>query len=184
VFVRYGDESDATWSAEDPTFSRIGSGVIVVTGLVNTIPKDFTAYVKTPAKITSDWTNPQSATPTDGSVTLPAGIVGKVLVDDAIYWAPDSVNQFGEKTFSAPIGLKVRWEDSATQIVTPEGEEIVSRSLIMIDRDIEYGGYLKHGIITGGVNANPMQENDAYPVLLKKDTPNIKNTVTLREVYL
>ena len=112
------------------------------------------------------------------------GIITKVLIMDAIYWAPATTDRFAQKSFDTPITIKTRWEEGAEQIVTPEGEEKVSRAKLMVDRDLEYGGYLKRGTVDGSTNVNPLKEDDAYPILLMQNTPNIKNTEVLREVML
>ena len=102
----------------------------------------------------------------------------------ATYWAPDGINQFGEKSFAAPIEILTRWEEIAEEFVTPEGEERISQAKLMVDRDLEYGAYLKLGEVDGSTPASPIGVDEAWPIQLIKDTPNIRNTRVLREVML
>jgi len=41
--------------------------------------------------------------------------MGKFL-QTATYWAPLSVNKFGEQTFSPPVNINVRWEEKNRNI--------------------------------------------------------------------
>lgn len=77
VFARVAPANDP-WPAENPTFSRTGTGNIIVTGLTNDILYKVTIYSKV-GDITSDWTAPVFFYPTDGSDSLYEQIMDAVV---------------------------------------------------------------------------------------------------------
>ena len=114
------------------------------------------------------------------------GIIDTARKQTAIWWQRTGIDGFGVPSFAAPVDIRVRWDDSAEKFITAEGEEKVSRSVVMVDvaDGVGLDDYLKLGASDSGTASNPENETGAYPVLRYDLTPNLANTETLAEAYL
>lgn len=74
-------------------------------------------------------------------------IIRKARRQKAVYWgAPTSDGRGGKQTI-LPVEIDCRWTDTQQQIRTTAGEEILSMSMIMTDRDVDEGGFLLLGTL-------------------------------------
>lgn len=112
-------------------------------------------------------------------------IITKMLKQEAIYWPPVSADNYGQPTFGSPVEIACRWEDVQKEILTPEGEEIISSTTVYVDRDVEIGGALLLGTLSSSVNEGAPLENEGSRVIRQFDKlPTFKATEFLRTVYL
>lgn len=64
----------------------------------------------------------------------------------ATYWAPTSTkDRYGQLVLSAPVRIKVRWEDRSELFIDPDGNEARSVARIYCDRNLQEGGWLYLG---------------------------------------
>lgn len=98
------------------------------------------------------------------------------LLQVATYWAPDSEDLFGHKTYVAPIQLACRWEDVANTIRSKLGTELVSKSRVFLAQDISIDGYLFLGTSAA---LDPTVVAGAYEVQQIMRTPDLRNLKTL-----
>lgn len=120
IYARYrplGSGHSGAWVAESETFKRTGSGTIVVTGLSNFTQYEFSGYAKS-GSLTSDWTEPLLAMPSDGTNALsPEEALRKILTDDADVSALISARLYpGDAPQSAPRPYGVYSRSSADHI--------------------------------------------------------------------
>jgi hypothetical protein len=112
-------------------------------------------------------------------------LISRMRRQDAVYWAPGSNDRFGNPTNSQPVQIKCRWETIITQIVNSEGREVLSHSLVYVDRDVVVGGILWLGTLEQLTSqSEPFKNQGAAEIIRFDKTPNIRNTETLREAYL
>jgi len=89
---------------------------------------------------------------------------------DAVYWSFSGVDNYGEVKVSSPIALKVRWEDTQSEIASPEGDTIRSDAQVYVDRVIAEGSMLWKGHI----DDLPSPVTNVKKVVASSDIPNIK----------
>ena len=112
------------------------------------------------------------------------GVARRAMKQKAVYWAPLEPDAYGKPTYDDPIEIDCRWEDVQEEFVNPEGDREVSRSKLIVDRDLELKGMMKLGELDSNTEDDPKQEDDAWEIRLFMKTPNFKGTKFLREVYL
>ena len=71
----------------------------------------------------------------------------KVCRQTAVYWGAGSPDGFGGFTFPEPAEIKCRWDDVNELIMTQNGEQIVSRSKVLVTQDLDQNGYLFLGTL-------------------------------------
>lgn len=109
----------------------------------------------------------------------------KFMNQRALYWAPASVDTYGQKTYGDPQEILCRWESSTEVMYTSAGEEIHPTEYLLVDRDLQEGGLVWEGTLTrwdDSVSITP--EVDGVFVIYRFDkTPDKKVKTILREAY-
>lgn len=112
---------------------------------------------------------------------------------DAVYWAPNGIDQFSQPQYLVPVGLKVRWVDGNVEYLDKQGRTMVSSAMVYTGEDVKEGGVLWLGSIDDvNLGDNPYTDTDdfqnKYPGAseIKKfeKAPNVKATRFLRTAFL
>jgi len=100
----------------------------------------------------------------------------------ATYWAPSTLNEFGEQSFLAPVEIDTRWEDKTVlHIDMTTGKERRSEAILYLDSLISINGFIFKGIST---DTNPRDVDKAYLVRSFEDMTDIKGRKHTRKVWL
>ena len=138
--------------------------------------------------------------------------IEKVCVQTAVYWGDPTPDGYGGKTYSDPVEIPCRWEDTLEVIKDKRGEEIICKAKVLVTQDLEEGGILCLGtledlgiVVTGGnvvmgglgignivlaglakiKKSHPEDVEDAYEITIVKKIPMIRSTSEyVRTVYL
>lgn len=104
------------------------------------------------------------------------------------WWARQSIDQFGDPSFAAPIALAhasgngVRWQSRSEKFINPNGDEEQSRAVVWsATHAFGVGDYLYLG---SSVVVNPESVDDADQVRQAEEFPDIRNRKTLYKVFL
>lgn len=114
-------------------------------------------------------------------------LIKRVLRQDAVYWAPNSVRGYDGNTsgFSAPVAVKVRWTDKERFHVLQTGVQVISQSNVMINIDVLKEGYLWLGDLADVVAVtDPTEQDGAWEIMKFDKMPNLRATEFLRTAYL
>ncbi len=115
-------------------------------------------------------------------------IIKKVLRQRCVYWKTPLPDGYGGFTFEDGIVIKCRWEDKSVRFLSKANIEDVSRAYIMVDRDVDIGGYLlfnnQEEESQVDVSLNPEQLTNAYEIKGFDVTPTLKATHFLREAII
>lgn len=109
-------------------------------------------------------------------------LIERMRKQTAIYWAPISIDEQGDPTYDEPIEIACRWVDTQKNVTTPEGETFASTSTIYVDRDLVLHGRLMLGELDSETPSDPNDAN-SVEIMVKKNSPNIRNTEILHTVY-
>jgi hypothetical protein len=126
------------------------------------------------------------------------GLISRMRKQNAIYWPPGTEDDFGRVTTSELIELtladgvnsRVRWEDKIEEFVDAEGTTQQSNAVVYVPAlpgggEVRTGGHLWLGDRADLTDeANPLNNEGAYPVRRFDKLPNLKATEYLRTVYL
>jgi len=103
---------------------------------------------------------------------------------DAVYWAANGYDDYGEPKLDAAVDLKVRWEDVKDEVVDAKGNTVAIDAIAVIDRDIPVGSVLWQGTIADIPGTSETPSSDLRRVLKFSSIPDIKNRNYRRLVYL
>lgn len=78
------------------------------------------------------------------------------------YWAPGSVDEFGDTTVATPVTMKGKWEERAELFLGPDGEEKRGNTVVYLDSDVVNGGFLAQGDQTA--QADPLQVSGSIKI--------------------
>jgi hypothetical protein len=113
--------------------------------------------------------------------------VDKYLQQKAVYWGSPIQGAFGGKTFADPVEIDCRWRDRREIFQLANGEQVVSRAVILVDRDVDEQGMLYLGELDdleSSQQANPMTISRAYPIRRFDKIPDRTASNFLRKAYL
>lgn len=117
-----------------------------------------------------------------------ASFVRKITkFDKAVYWAPISKDRFNKWKLDAPVEVDVRWEDCQEEFIDDEGQTRISKSRIIINQAVAFGGVLWHGKLADLVDAHEPSKNgdgSARQIQKVETIPGMKNEFLFREVML
>lgn len=127
------------------------------------------------------------------------GIIKSMRKQNAVYWPPSTVDGFGRRSFGTAVALvladdganyRVRWEGRVEEFIDPQGTTRMSNAVVYVPRlpdtgEIVNGGYLWLGDLADLTDADvPLNNEGAYEIRRVDSMPNLKNSETLRTVYL
>jgi len=110
------------------------------------------------------------------------GPVGRMVLQACTYWAPDTRGYDNEPTYAAAIRIEGRWTEERAEIQGSNGEQIVSKTSVIVDRDVEEGGYLALGLHLS--ETNPTAFEGAYEIQGFTSTPDLRYVEQVRRAYL
>jgi len=102
------------------------------------------------------------------------------LIDYAVLWAATSTDGYGRSKISAPVEIRVRWEDSREESTDPQNTVQASPATVFVGQAISIGSVMWHGRLKD----LPTTSADLFEVTGYKTTPDIKNRFMQRTVTL
>lgn len=69
------------------------------------------------------------------------------LNQDAVLWAANGVDNYGEKTVGSPVEIRVRWNAKRMETVDSKGSPMALDALAVVDRDVIDGSILWLGTL-------------------------------------
>ena len=99
----------------------------------------------------------------------------------ATYWAPSTLNEYGEQSFEAPVVLSIRWEQKTKIVHSSNGVEQQSESIVYTTSDVREDGF----ILLGESNSyTPKTVNNAYPIKKVEVIPAVNSSKVTRKIWL
>jgi hypothetical protein len=113
------------------------------------------------------------------------GIITKMRKQDAVYWARDGADGYGQPQYAPPAAVRCRWDDTAEQLIDPTtGAVFVSQSRVYVDRDMQPGDWLWLGLLADVPVATDPVASGGYEVKRFDKIPNLKASEFLRIAIL
>lgn len=107
------------------------------------------------------------------------------LNQTAVYWAKTGVDTYGHPTFSNPVEIKCRWEDTINEVVDASGTTVLSKTKVLVDRDVTIGGVLCLGELESGMTSLNVENYDnAYEIRVFGKVPDVEAQEFVRMAYL
>ena len=116
-----------------------------------------------------------------------ADITIKFLKQRCVFWGNPTPDGYGGFQFSDPIEIPCRWADSIQVVSDGKGNDVVCKSVVMVDRDLEELGMIWLGTLDDLDSAeedDPVSIEGAYQIKRFDKIPTIKAKSWLRVAYL
>lgn len=112
-------------------------------------------------------------------------IIKKVLKQTAVYWAPLGEDSSGQQAYAAPVEIKCRWTDAQQEFLDKTGQTQMTKSVVMVDRDLTLLGALRLGLIADLTDqANPFRNSDTSEIRQTGKVPTLDAKDSVRFVFL
>lgn len=110
----------------------------------------------------------------------------------AVYWPPGSeetggrdFDDYGKSLFSTPVEISCRWDDVNEEILLSDGERVMSRATVIVDREVKLRGVLCLGTEAEMTDLiNPKKNEGAYEIRRVDKNPDIDGRDTLVRAFL
>ena len=99
----------------------------------------------------------------------------------ATYWTPGGNDGFGGGSFSAPVQIRCRWQDSAVLFRDAKAREATSSAIVYTDSTVMNRGYLFLGT---SVEVDPTEVVGAFEIRQNSKSPSLSGQITLNKVFL
>jgi len=98
------------------------------------------------------------------------------------YWAPSTLNIYGEQSFGTPSTISARWEEKTEIFIDKAtGKEKRSEAIVYLKNDLLENGFLFLGT---SVQADPKNETDTYLIRRVDKSPSLKGNRYTRKIWL
>jgi len=120
-------------------------------------------------------------------------VIAEFIVQTAVYWAPGADDGYGGKAWGTPVEVACRWDETTKLVITSQagikpGEEVVAQAKVLVNTDLEYGGYLLLGSLDdldSAEEADPMTVEGAWRIIRWEKIPMVFETDDfVRTAYL
>jgi len=100
------------------------------------------------------------------------------------YWGNPQADGRGGYTFDAPITIYGRWTEKAKRYVTRNMVEKISTAIVLVESDVEEGGYLALGDYTDSAYGDPADVSSAYRIESFQKTQDLEDDDYVRRAWL
>jgi len=116
-------------------------------------------------------------------------IIENARQQTAVWWSRQKQrnDDFGKPVVCDPIEVDCRWDDKIEQFIDAAGSPQMSKAMLMVDADIDFriGDVLKLGTLKDLTDTvDPKNNENAWEIKAFADTPNLRNTETLKQLIL
>lgn len=109
------------------------------------------------------------------------GPVQRVPKVKTTYWGPGVTGSDGEPSLQQGILIDGRWVAKRTEVQSASGEQYVSSTMVIVDVDLEEGGYLMQGDHTA---TTPFVVEGAQQIQGWSSTPDLRYMEQVRRAFL
>lgn len=103
----------------------------------------------------------------------------------ATYWATLSQNKYGEETYDAPVEIDCQWNDVTLDVVDANGQHTITKSQIMVDRDLQVGGLLLLSELADVSYPDAPLQNERIERIIRFDKiPRVRADKFMRVAYV
>ena len=108
-------------------------------------------------------------------------ILAGAYVDTVTYWA-SRLDNFGNRSFSAPALIKCRWQEANELVTLPTGETIPSKAIIYLQQAVAVGDYLALGDYSAILD--PTVLNGANIIRMYDESRSVNGRTAIRKAVL
>ena len=105
----------------------------------------------------------------------------------AVYWGSPVNTGAGDRTFAVPVEINCRWMQKAVLFVDQTGQTKVSKAVVMVDQDVDLGGYLylgDLGDLSSAEELDPLTIAEAHEIRAFDRSPTFRGNESVRKATL
>lgn len=104
---------------------------------------------------------------------------------EAVLWAYNGTNRYGEPLVLDPVEICVRWENKRTEMLDAQGNKVEVEALVVVNQDIAINSQMWLGTLSNWVGTGSAGTDDeVMMVRVFNKTPDIKGRCYRRTVGL
>lgn len=108
--------------------------------------------------------------------------ITRIRKQKAVYWEKKpSADEFGQPEYLLPVEISCRWDDEVREIIGKDGTKVLTRSVVIVDRDMNVGDKLRFGELS---TSDTEDASSGWEVIGFAKNPNLKAKEFLRTAYL
>lgn len=112
------------------------------------------------------------------------GVLKKIRIHNAVYFAPLGLDDDGKRVFAEPRQLKVRWEEREVEFTAQDGKR-TSKAVVYVGEVLEAKGVLWKGKLAQLEDpTDPYRNTRAWEIQALNATDDLRGKNTLRVVFL
>jgi hypothetical protein len=121
-------------------------------------------------------------------------IITKMRKQICVYWGNPVPTGDGLYSYDPPVEIPCRWDGTNQLFTNSQGEELVSKAVVFVDRDMPEGGFLYLGTLASledyldsnesSQDLDPRLVSGAGKIRSFSKTPNLKATEFVRKAIL
>lgn len=105
-------------------------------------------------------------------------LLNRKLNQRIVYWAPKSVDEFGQRTFVTPVEIDCRCEEGQFLSVDSQGKEFSARFQLLSAVELQREGWIYIGTLVEAGNKSP-QELGGAEIVQVSSAKNVKGSDTV-----
>jgi hypothetical protein len=105
-------------------------------------------------------------------------LLNRKLNQTVVYWAPKSIDEFGQRTFESPIEVTCRCEEGQFLSVDSQGKEFSARFQLLSSIELQREGWIYTGTLAEAGNTSP-QELGGAEIVQVSSAKNVKGSDTV-----
>lgn len=95
--------------------------------------------------------------------------IERFLKQTAVWWQIYGHDAQGHRQFEEPVEIKCRWEDLSEEFADPNGQTRISRSKVLVERDLGIGDLLLLGTMDDVVFPDePLHEENGHVMEIQR----------------
>ena len=109
------------------------------------------------------------------------------LTQAITYWGSPQSDGRGGYTYEDPVAISGRWSDKHELYIANDATEKISNAVVLVDRDVDVGGYLALGDYTDSSSSfisDPSNIDGAYRIEAFGKTADLMDEDYVRRVWL
>ena len=112
--------------------------------------------------------------------------ISKQYKQNIVYWGNPTPDGYGGYSYASPVDLDCRIESVSEVIQFENGEEIIARAAVYLDRELDRGGYVYVGTTDDSViDDDPKNVEGSMVVLANEKIPRLgSSTEFMYKAYL
>jgi len=102
-----------------------------------------------------------------------------LAVQTAVYWGGPEDDGYGGMTYDDPVEIAVAWYDTAEVVTNANGDEVVSRTKVILTQDVDVRGLLYLGTLDdldSTEEGDPITVQTAYLIIRFDKIPGALQT--------